>query len=315
LAEGADNVAASARFDWEFSVQPKLSAGSFTVCAMRIVAALLASVVAAGGVVAMVPAEAQSPVAARSAKHVTLTAPADAVEGDRYTVTVHVPSPKNAIAATLEYQKTGTSWIDSESEWTALKSMNARGHGTLKFHVQADTAREYKFRAKVTYRGSKRASISAAKRVNYWHWAGLPANYYSVGSGFDYHDFVGFSMAGRSAKGWFLDLGLSAEDRYTLPGRCRSFHANVGLADGSADGSAGTITFSTIDSSGIPKPIWKSPTLVPGKTAPVTLTLASPYRFSVLGQNTSTPVTSGTTTTIPVAQPAVSDPEFLCHVD
>ena len=261
----------------------------------------------------MVPAEAQSPVAARSAKHVTLTAPADAVEGDRYTVTVHVPSPKNAIAATLEYQKTGTSWIDSESEWTALKSMNARGHGTLKFHVQADTAREYKFRAKVTYRGSKRASTSAPNRVNYWHWTGLPSSsYYSAGSGSIYLDF---SLAGRSTNGWLQYAGATAEDRYTLSGACRAFHATVGLADASADGSTGTVTFSTIDSSGIPKPIWKSPTLVPGKTVPVSLSLASPYRFSILGQNTSTPVTSGTTTTIPMAQPAVSDPEFLCHLD
>jgi len=87
------------------------------------------------------------------------------------------------------------------------------------------------------------------------------------------------------------------------------------LADSSADGSTGSITFSTIDSSGIPKPIWKSPTLVPGKTVPVSLSLASPYRFSILGENTSAPVTSGNVTATPMAQPAVSDPEFLCHVE
>lgn len=279
---------------------------------MKIVAAVFASLVGVAGLVAMAPADAASPVVARATKHVVLAAPADAIEGARYTVTVHVPSPKTATTATLEYQKTGESWIDSESEWTALKTAKVRGRGTVKFTLQADSAREYKLRTRVTYRGSKHASVSAPKRVNYWHWKGPGSSYYAAGSGSVY---LGFSLAGRSTNGWLQYAGSSAEDRYTLTGRCRSFHATVGLADESADGSTGRITFSTIDSSGIPKPIWKSPNLVPGKTVPVTLSLASPYRFSILGENTSTPMTSGTATTTPKAQPAVSDPEFLCHVD
>lgn len=279
---------------------------------MKLVAAVAASVVGFVGLVPAVSADAQTPVAARTSRHVALTAPTDAVEGDRYKVIAHVPSPKSAVTATLEYEKTGDYDFYSVSSWTALKTVKVHGHGTVKFPVQADTAREYRFRVKVAYRGSKRPAVSAAKRVNYWRWVGLPSSYYGAGSG---ASVMSFAMAGRAARGWFEYAGASAENRYTLAGSCRAFHATVGLADGSADGSTGIITFSTIDSSGIPKPIWKSPTLVPGKTVPVSLSLASPYRFSIMGQNTSTPVTTGTRTTIPMAQPAVADPEFLCHVD
>jgi hypothetical protein len=80
----------------------------------------------------------------------------------------------------------------------------------------------------------------------------------------------------------------------------------LGLAfDGSEDGASGTITLSTIDSSGVRKPIWTSPTLAPGRTVPVSLTLATPYRFSIQGQSTGSAK----------AQPAVADPEFLSHLD
>ncbi|MCA1981394.1 hypothetical protein [Nocardioides nematodiphilus] len=280
---------------------------------MKIGAALAAGVVGLVVLSGVAQAHAQDGVVTRSGKHIGVSVPLDVTEGTRYSVNVHVPSPKKAVAATLEYQKAGGYSFESVNQWTVLKSMKVKGHGTLRFPMQADTSREYTFRVRVSYRGRKHSALSGARRVNYWHWVGLPSSsYYSVGSGSQY---VGFSLAGRSSGGWFQYAGDSAEYRVTMPGRCRSFHALLGLADGSADGATGTITFSAIDSSGIPKAIWKSPTLVPGKTVPVSLSLASPYRFSILGENTSAPVTSGAKTTTPLAQPAVSDPEFLCHVD
>ena len=42
-----------------------------------------------------------------------------------------------------------------------------------------------KFRAVVTYRGSRRSSKSSPIRVNYWHWQGLSSRYYTAGSGSD----------------------------------------------------------------------------------------------------------------------------------
>lgn len=77
--------------------------------------------------------------------------------------------------------------------------------------------REYRFRARVTYRGSKHASVSAAKGINYWHWVGLPtSSYYSVGSE---SQWVGFALAGRSSGGWLVPVrGIAPNTVSRCPG-------------------------------------------------------------------------------------------------
>lgn len=248
-----------------------------------------------------------------TAKRVLVSAPSNVTEGDRFQVTARIPNPKQALRVAFEYEETGVYSFESVTTWTTLKTVKVNGHKQVAATVQADAAKEAKFRAVVTYRGTTRSSKSSASRVDYWHWQGLAGGYYTAGSG---TDVLGFTMAGRSWNGWHLYAGTSAEDRYTLSGSCKEFKATVGLTDQSADGSTGTVTFSTINPATTAQPVWTSPTLVPGRTVAVTVPLSAPYRFSILGQNTSAPVTdnNGETTT-PAAYPAVGDPEFLCHQD
>lgn len=244
---------------------------------------------------------------------VRVSAPTDVTEGERFRVTARIVKPKQAMRVTFQYKKTGVYSFQSVTRWTTLKTTKVKGRKKITAPVQADAAKEARFRAVVTYRGTKHKAKSPARRVNYWHWQGLTSRYYDAGSG---TDVIGFTMAGKSWNGWYMYAGASAENRYTLSGSCKEFKAAVGLTDRSADGSTGTVTFSTINPAATAQPVWISPTLVPGRTVAVTVPLSAPYRFSIFGQNTSTPVSdSNGKTTTPTAYPAVGDPEFLCHQD
>ena len=282
---------------------------------MRLGGVLVAGIIGAAALAPTPPADAHDPVAARAARHVRLSAPSDVVEGQSYTLKVRVPSPRKVAKAVLQYERANDHVIDSVSRWTRLERLKLKGHKAVSVPIRADEAREYAFRVRVTYRGTKRPVVSAAKRVDYWHWVGLPIHYDSAGSGYDPHDYVHFTVGGRDATGWYLDRGASAEDRYTLPGRCRSFHATAAMADGSATGATGTITLAAVDASGTAKPLWTSPTLVAGKSVPVSMGLVSVTRLSILGTNTSGSTTDGDVTMTPEARPALLDPQFLCHLD
>lgn len=256
-------------------------------------------------------AHAVQPKAATKKVHVS--APTDVTEGDRFRVTARIAKPKQAVRVTFQYQDTSVYSFESVTRWTTLKTIKVKGRKKVVASIQADTAKEAKFRAVVAYRGTKHTAKSSASRVNYWHWQGLSGGYDSTGSG---TDVLGFTMAGISRRGWYMYAGASAENRYTLSGSCKEFKATVGLTDRSADGSTGTVTFSTISPAATAQPVWTSPTLVPGRTVAVAIPLSAPYRFSIFGQNTSTAVTdSNSKTTTLAAYPAVSDPEFLCHQD
>lgn len=244
---------------------------------------------------------------------VRVVAPRSVTEGARFQVAAVIGKPKQAVRVAFQYEETAVYSFESVATWTTIKTVKVNGRKKVAAAVQADAAKEARFRAVVTYRGTTRTAKSSAFRVNYWHWQGLAGGYYSAGSG---TDVLGFTMAGRSWNGWYMYAGASAENRYTLSGSCKEFKATVGLTDQSADGSTGIVTLSTINPASTARPVWTSPTLVPGRTVAVTVPLSAPYRFSVFGQNTSAPVTdnNGKTTT-PAAYPAVGDPEFLCHQD
>jgi hypothetical protein len=246
-------------------------------------------------------------------KKVRVSAPTDVTEGERFRVTARIVKPKRAVRVTFQYKKTGVYSFQSVTRWTNVKTIKVKGRKKVTATVQADAAKEARFRAVVTYRGTKRTAKSPAIRVDYWHWQGLPSRYYNAGSG---TDVLGFTMAGKSWNGWYMYGGASAEDRYTLFGSCKTFKATVGLTDRSADGSTGTVTFSTINPAATAQPVWTSPTLVPGRTVAVAVPLSAPYRFSIFGQNTSSAVSdSNGRMTTPTAYPAVGDPELLCHQD
>ena len=244
---------------------------------------------------------------------VAVSAPTNATEGEKFAVTARIKKASRALRVTFQYQETGVYDFQSITRWTTLKTVKVKHRRTVRITAQANAAKEAKFRAVVTYRGSRRNSKSAPVRVNYWHWQGLSGRYYKAGYG---TDVIGFNMGGRSWNGWYQYGGPSAETRYTLSGACKRFKATVGLTDQSADGSTGTVTFSTINPTATAQPLWSSPVLVPGRIVTVDVPLKAPYRFSIFGQNTSTPLSDGSgKNTTPAAYPAVGDPEFLCHQD
>jgi hypothetical protein len=244
---------------------------------------------------------------------VRISVPRNATEGDRFRVTARITTPKQTKLVAFQYKDTSVYSFESVTRWTTFKTVKVKGRKRVAAVVQATASKEAKFRAVVSYRGTRRTAKSSAARVDYWHWQGLSGRYYTAGSG---TDVLGFTMAGRSWNGWYMYAGASAEGRYTLSGSCKEFKATVGLTDRSADGSTGTITFSTINPAATAQPVWTSPTLVPGRIVAVAVPLSAPYRFSILGQNTSAAVTdnNGQATT-PAAYPAVGDPELLCHQD
>jgi hypothetical protein len=249
------------------------------------------------------------PGAADAATHrATLRAPGSAIEGDRFSVSVRISSPKKA--KRVEFQRL-TKDILAGTKWTKLRSLPVRRHATRSISVLADGDPSARIRAVVTYTGTKKKAVSRPLTVNYWHWTPLArlARYASSGYVVD-SEYVSFNMNGRSWKGWY-DGGGSAESRYTLGRNCTRFKGYVGLTDRSADGSQGAVTLSVITSDSAMQTVWRSPALTAGSVVPVDIALASPYRFAIAGQNTGTPVDDRGT--VPAAYPAVGDAQFLCH--
>lgn len=242
-----------------------------------------------------------------------VTAPGSAVEGDTFAITARFAKGKDVQKVELQSrdQPQYAGW--ALTPWVTLRSVRPHGHSTIKVTARATTEREDWYRVIVTYKNSRRQVTSPAARVNIYHWIPrLTGAYFTSGSSIDN---LGFSMAGLSWQGWELWGTTAAESRYSLVSGCIEFKGTVGLGDGSADGSTGSIALSTIDSTDTAATVYTSPTLTPGRTYDVTLPLNSPYRFAVVGKNTSTPVTTSAGTTTPKAQAALGNPRFLCHQD
>jgi hypothetical protein len=237
-----------------------------------------------------------------------VASPANAVEGERFTVTARIGSPKRATR--VEFQRL-TEDIFGEARWTKLRSLPVRRHAKRSITVLADGESYARIRVVVSYVGSKRKAVSRPVTVNYWHWTpiGRFARYASSGYVVDY-DVISFAMNGRSWKGWY-DGGGSAESRYTLGRNCTRFRGYAGLKDDSKDGATGRITLSVISPDNSLQPVYDSPDLRPGSVVPININLASPYRFAVAGRNTSVPIDDKGT--VPAAYPAIGDAQFLCH--
>lgn len=249
-----------------------------------------------------------SAVAAAKGGRPSVVAPADVVEGETYSVRVTVP--RSWAATKVELQRR-TEDVFGGVTWTKIRSWKVRGgKASRTVAVTADESTTDVLRAVVAYRDRKRSAASAASTVRYWHWYPVSriVEYQQSGSSIDN---LSFGMNGSVWNGWY-SLG-GGESRYTLGRNCNRFRGTVGLEDRSADGSAGVVTLSTIDSSNSVVPVYVSPQLSPGVAVPLELALDLPYRFSIAGKNTSAPVTTGGRTTTPAAYPAVGDAAFLCH--
>ena len=251
---------------------------------------------------ALAPAGAGEAVARR----VTLSAPASAIEGERFTVAARIASPRKA--KTVQFQiLTEDVWGDRQ--WKKLRTVKAARKATRSITFLADEETSAKVRAVVTYRGVKRKTVSKPVSINFWHWysstsfrayasAGSPANY----------DFLSFQLNGRPVTGWYA-VG-AGESRFTLGRNCSRFRGDLGLTDKSGDGATAVITLATIGSDNAPATIYTSPELRPGVTVPVNLRLPMPYRFAIEGHSTSVAGDGGI---VPATYPAIGDAAFLCH--
>lgn len=197
----------------------------------------------------------------------------------------------------------------SKLTWTKKASARVQDRGRVVFHVRADEAHEAWFRAVIAYKGTTHKAISTARRVNYEHWFPLSSfgRYYDAG---DAIDMLSFQMAGRAWNGWYA-YGAAGESRYTLGSACLRLRATLGVTDSSSDGATGKITLASIAPGGAATTLYTSPKLVAGTTVSINRALARPYRFSIIGQDTTPAVTDGSPQ--PRAYAAVGDPEFLCH--
>ncbi|GAA1139606.1 hypothetical protein [Nocardioides aquiterrae] len=230
---------------------------------------------------------------------VTVSAPADRVEGDRFTVKVRIGAARKAERLSLLKL---TENIYGQAEWTPVKSMKVQGRSAVKVPAVADTLDSNRFRAQVRYVDG-RTVTSRPVTVTIWHWYPLGGfrSYYETPGVADYSG-ASFAMNGDTWVGWYTyGTATMWEARYT-PGRnCKAFRGTAGVRDESSDGSSGTITL-VADETDV---VWESPELTPGMVAPFEVELAAPYRFAIQAHDTSVEPA--------YAAPAIGASEFLCN--
>jgi hypothetical protein len=238
------------------------------------------------------------PVLSSSAQEVT--------EGDRLTMTATVKAPKTALRATL--QKWSTQPYASSASWRTVRSVKVRGRSKLRFKTVATDQNTERYRMSVTYRDVAKPLKSRAVRIVVWRW--IPLNEYRP-----YYEaepyaagFGSTTIAGHAYSGWgaatYSHTG-TWESRFT-PGRhCKAFKAVLGIADISGDGSSGLVTLTADDTQ-----VYASPTLTPGMSVPVTIDLATPYRFGIQLFDTTPGGTTGRDDI--ESWPVLGEPAFLC---
>lgn len=244
---------------------------------------------------------APAPSASAAPRRVTVSAPAQAIEGERFAVTARIVSPKKA--KTVQFQIL-TRDIFQNRTWAKLRTMKVARKKWRSSSVLADDSATMTIRAVVTYKGVKKKVVSRPVTVRVWHWYDLTRfNPYASSGASISNPYISFSMNGATWKGWYSRGG--GESRFTLGRNCTRFKAHLGLRDDSADGASGTIALSAIDPSNSLSTLYKSPPLSAGAVVAVDLPLASPYRFAITGQS----LTPELETTL-----AVGGASLLCHI-
>jgi hypothetical protein len=229
-----------------------------------------------------------------------LTAPSQVTEGDRYTVRIKLQRPSLLRRVHVQHRVAD---VFGDRSWQTVKTLKPRSGNRLSYRtVAGDTDREI-FRVLLQPR-SGRSVTSKPVPVDVWHWYPLTTfdSYYATAGVADYNGNQ-FAMNGRTYTGSWYTYGTarSWESRYTLGRKCTNMSGTFGLTDSSADGSSATVQ---VLAEGV-EPIYTSPTLAPGAVDTRLTPLASPYRISILGTNTSPDKV--------LAYPAAGDLQFLCH--
>jgi hypothetical protein len=235
----------------------------------------------------------------------TTASVSESVEGDRYTITTTLRSPKNAAKITVQKFDPPDYSFD-EPGWVDVKTLMVRGRSKIKTTVVATDHNTERYRAIVRYKTTKPVTTRPVT-VKIWRW--IPLSDYTP-----YYETGGtttrgtFGINGRVYTGFgpylFSHVG-SWETRFT-PGRhCKAFKGTIGLDDDSADGSSGTIAITGDD-----QPAYQSPSLTPGMDLTVTIALAKPYRLGIQLSDTSPGGTEGHDDI--ESYPAIGDPALLC---
>jgi hypothetical protein len=264
-----------------------------TTCAVAVTALVLAAVPAISATADVSPDISLRP---RTGK-VSLTMPADVVEGDRFTVEVKVGRVHDAKVVQLEQQVS----VNGKLAWQTVGKTKAKKKKTYKFGAVAGKADTQTYRARVVYREGKPAK-SAASASTVWHWKPLLAfTAYSHTTGANDNGLTAFNLNGVSFYGWFTTGSFKSwESRFTVGRHCQAIRGVAGVRDESADGSSAVVRLLADD-----VPVYTSPPLTPGTAQPFQVPLAMPYRLTVLAQNTSSPPPL-------TVYPALGSPELLC---
>lgn len=227
---------------------------------------------------------------------VTITVPAELVEGEQVIVAVKVSRTDGAKQVQLQQRVARSGGFT----WETVATTKARKKKDYRFPTVAGEDDSIELRARVVFRVG-RAAISEPAVSVVWHWTQL--SYfppYSHTAGANDNGFSVFTVNGQSYHGWFASGALKSwESRFT-PGRhCKAMRGVAGVRDDSADGSTALVRVLADD-----VPVYTSPTLTPGMAQPFQVDLALPYRLAIQAQNTSL-------TPLPVF-PAIGSPELLC---
>ncbi|MBA8804773.1 hypothetical protein FB382_003064 [Nocardioides ginsengisegetis] len=193
-----------------------------------------------------------------------------------------------------------TTDIYGHAAWTVVRSGTANGSRTKNFRVVATDEDQELYRAVVAYRGlgSVRSTVA---QVQVWRWIPLAdfPKYYSAGSVLTQYTSV--SINGTMYPGWTTYGDTPSWETRHTPGRnCKAFRGELGVQDGSDDGSSATIELLTDETSSA----YVSGPLTPGMVEHVEIPLDLPYRFTILARSTSPDGIH--------VYPGIGAPEFLC---
>ena len=227
---------------------------------------------------------------------VTITVPAEVIEGEQVPVEVKIGRTEDAKQVQLQQLVVQL----GSPTWQTVAKTRARKKKGYRFQAIAGEDDTLQLRARVVYR-TGRPAMSTPVVSTVWHWTRL-ADFppYSHTSGVNDTGISSFTVNGQSFHGWFTTGALKSwESRFT-PGRhCKAMRGVAGVRDESADGSTALVQVLADDAT-----VYASPPLTPGTSQPFQVDLALPFRLAIQAQNTSLTALS--------TYPAIGNPELLC---
>ena len=246
----------------------------------------------------------QRRAAARAVANPVLTVAAKQVEeGDRLILRAAVKSPRTAIRATLQKRYVS---IYGTAAWQKVKT--CQGQRAEQGVVQEGRdRREHRALPRVCdlpkYGQARGVERGQRDDLALDPAFGVRPVLQQGGTGFGTTTINGVAYTGWGVA-TYSHTG-TWESRFT-PGRhCKSFKAVLGVADISADGSSGVITFTADDTQ-----VYASPALTPGMSIPVSVELAKPYRLGIQLLDTTPGGTTGRDAV--ESWPVLGEPAFLC---